>query len=133
MEELLICLDTSVLIEYYQKTKKENAFLLKLTGKYHSFAVSVITEYEIYVGSNPEQDVFWNEFFNRITILPLDSKVNKATVHLYRSLKKERKLIDIPDLLIGATALAHDLPLATLNEKHFNRIPTLNLETKPTL
>jgi len=129
MEDTLICLDTSVLIEYYRKTEKENSFLFQLTDKYGSFAISVITEYEIYVGSNTEQDAFWNDFFEEVKVLPFDSEINRTAIELYRSLKRERKLIDIPDLLIGATALFYNLPLATLNEKHFERIKELSLKT----
>jgi tRNA(fMet)-specific endonuclease VapC len=31
------------------------------------------------------------------------------------------------DLLIAATALTHDLAVATLNEKHFARVPRLRV------
>jgi tRNA(fMet)-specific endonuclease VapC len=36
-------------------------------------------------------------------------------------------LIDLADLLIGATAKYHNIPLATLNKKHFQRIDGLVL------
>lgn len=36
-------------------------------------------------------------------------------------------MIDIADLFIGATALTHNLPIATLNIKHFNRIKGLEI------
>jgi tRNA(fMet)-specific endonuclease VapC len=42
-------------------------------------------------------------------------------------LKKKRKQIDLADLFITATELSHNLPLATLNKKHFERIETLSL------
>ena len=35
--------------------------------------------------------------------------------------------IGLADLLIGATARRHKLPVATLNLKHFDRIPQINL------
>jgi len=35
--------------------------------------------------------------------------------------------IELADLLIGATALRHDLPAATLNRNHFFHIPQLTL------
>lgn len=127
MESQLICLDTSVLIEYFRKTKKSNSFLYKLTEQYALFAVSIITQYEIYVGSNEDQDLFWNQFFESITVLPFDAKANEQAIRIYRDLKQKSKLIEIPDLLIGATAKAHSLTLATLNERHFSRIEGLEL------
>ena len=60
MENELVCLDTSLLIDYFRKTNKANSHLFKLTQNYSHFAVSVITQYEIYVGSNIEQDLFWD-------------------------------------------------------------------------
>jgi predicted nucleic acid-binding protein len=36
-------------------------------------------------------------------------------------------MIDLADILIGATALTHDIPLATLNRKHFERIKGLEI------
>lgn len=35
------------------------------------------------------------------------------------------QMIDIPDLLIAATAIHHDLRLATHNTRHFKRIEEL--------
>jgi tRNA(fMet)-specific endonuclease VapC len=127
MESKLICLDTSVLIDYFRKTKKSNSFLYKLTEQYSLFAVSIITQYEIYVGSNDDQDSFWDQFFESITVLPFDAKANEQAIRIYRELKQKSKLIEIPDLLIGATAKAHSLKLATLNERHFSRIEGLEL------
>jgi len=33
----------------------------------------------------------------------------------------------VPDILIAGTAMSHNLPLATLNRKHFERIKDLQL------
>ena len=46
---------------------------------------------------------------------------------VYRQLKRENKMIDISDILIASTAMANDLPLATLNRDHFERIRGLRL------
>ncbi|MCK4663495.1 MAG: type II toxin-antitoxin system VapC family toxin [Bacteroidales bacterium] len=130
MEKELICLDTSVLIDYYRKKIKSNSFFYEITNKYTLFAVSSITEYEIYIGSNSEQDKFWNDFFGQLTILAYDSKVNRTAIQIERELKKKRKQIDIPDLMIAATARTYNLKLATLNSKHFEIIDNLKLITK---
>jgi tRNA(fMet)-specific endonuclease VapC len=45
-------------------------------------------------------------------------------------LKKDSKLIEIPDILIAATAQANQLKLATLNKKHFERINSLEIVIK---
>jgi predicted nucleic acid-binding protein len=127
MENKLICLDTSVLIDYYRRKNKEKSLFYRLTDKYLLFAVTAVTEYEIYIGNTEEQNRFWNEFFKRITVLSFDSRSAQIAVNIQKKLKRINKAIDIPDLLIAATAIRNDLSLATLNRKHFERIEGLNL------
>lgn len=109
MENDLICLDTSILIDYFRKKKKENSFFFELTNKYTLFAVLAISEYEVYMGSNPEQDIFWDNFFKMLIVLPFTSEVNKLTIKIVRQLKRKGLNIDIPDLFIGSTALYNNL------------------------
>jgi len=40
-------------------------------------------------------------------------------------------MIELADLLIGATAASNTLPLTTLNRKHFERILNLTLVNLP--
>ena len=127
MASEIACLDTSILIDYYRKKNKSQSQFYKLTEKYSSFAVPSITEYEIYVGSNTTQDLFWDDFFSNITILPFDSEVNKVAIRIFRELKAARKKLSIPDLLIGATAVTHDLSLSTLDKTHFQWIDVLQI------
>lgn len=60
-----------------------------------------------------------------VQVLPFDKKTARITVQINYELRKKRKQIDIADLFIAATAVSHNLPLATLNLKHFNRISNL--------
>ena len=43
------------------------------------------------------------------------------------------KPIDFPDLIIAGTALQFELPLATLNDKHYQYIQKLELVNKQNL
>jgi predicted nucleic acid-binding protein len=129
MENELICLDTSVLIDYFRKTKKENSFFYDISKQYQLFAVSVITSFEIYSGSTTEQKKFWDKCFQRFQVLSFDQKVNDEAVRVFKNLKATGNLIDIPDLFIAATAISNKLKLVTLNAKHFNRIEGLELIT----
>jgi predicted nucleic acid-binding protein len=127
MEKQIICLDTSILIDFFRKSKKENSTFYQLTNKYQVFATSVITEYEIFTRSNKEQEIFWEELFMKIIILPLDTKASRIAIQIFKELKTNRKLIEIPDILIAATAISNDMPLTTLNKKHFERIKNLQI------
>jgi predicted nucleic acid-binding protein len=130
MENTVICLDTSVLIDYYRKKDKSKSLFFQLTERYSFFAVSAVTEYELYVGNSQEQNVFWNNFFSQITVFPFDTNVVKQAVAIYKQLKQQNMLIDIPDIMIAGTALQNNVPLATINRKHFERINGLEIITE---
>jgi predicted nucleic acid-binding protein len=127
MEKQIICLDTSILIDYFRKVNKSKSFFYELTKDYNLFAVSVITEYEIYSGSNAEQDKYWDIFFGKIISLPYNSEANRITTRIERELRLKNKTIDKPDIMIAGTAIVNNMKLATLNEKHFERIEGLEL------
>jgi len=127
MENQIICLDTSVLIDYFRKVNKSKSFFYELTKEYDLFAVSAITEYEIYYGSNVDQDLYWDDFFNKIISLPYNSEANRVTTRIERDLRQKNRLIDKPDIMIAGTAIANNIKLATLNIKHFERIVGLEL------
>ena len=109
MENPIICLDTSVLIDYYRKKNKSKSLFFKLTKDYSVFAVSAITEYELYIGNSQEQNIFWNDFFSKIIVLPFDTKTVEQAVNIYKQLKQQNKLIDVPDIMIAGTALQNNI------------------------
>ncbi len=127
MEKSLICLDTSVLIDFYRKTDKSKSFFFQLTEKYDRFAISAITEFEIFIGSKSDQDDYWDRLFSTMKKLPFDSQSNKIAINIDRELKRISKQIEVPDLMIAACAMANDATIATLNAKHFSRIDGLKL------
>jgi len=123
----VITLDTSVLISYYRSNDKKASFLFELAGKYN-FAISAIVKYEVFKG-NKNQDPFWTELLSDFPVLPFDDSCSKSATEIYLDLKKRSKLIPTDDILIAATAISNDLPLATINVKDFSRIKNLNLLT----
>jgi predicted nucleic acid-binding protein len=126
----MICLDTSVLIDFFRKKDKSKSFFFELADKYEDFAISTISEFEVYIGSNEEKDLFWDDFFGKVISLPFDSEANKIAIKIDRQLKKISKQIDTPDLMIAACAVPHGLKLATFNAKHFGRIEGLEIVTR---
>ena len=123
----MIILDTSILIDFYRKSNKENSHLLKLNSIYDIVFVSQITFFEIYIGANIDQKKFWDNVFNQITVLDFNYKAASSAIQIYKQLKAQNKIIETADIFIAATAIANNLSLATLNLKHFNRIENLNL------
>ncbi len=128
MEEQIILLDTSVLIDYFRKKAKSKSYFYKLTEKSSSFVVSLITHFEIYTGIVSDiQQIIWDDFFKGITVLSFDVEISIIAANMNIRLKKNRKQIDKADLFIAATAIRHKVLCATLNRKHFERIEELRL------
>ena len=118
----MILLDSSVLIELFRSVNKEKTLFYKLASTESEFAISIITHYEIFTGSNDNQDSFWTDFLESIEVLDFDLQCSSQAVKIYKQLKKTNKMIDLADILIAATSLSNNIPLATLNLKHFHKI-----------
>lgn len=125
MADKIILADTSLLIELFRKTDKANSTLVSLVRQGYTYCISAVTEYEIYTGATLGQTDFWEEFLEKTVVLSFDKSVARVAVEVNKALKQKRKLIDTADLFIAATAIAHRLPLATLNRKHFERVENL--------
>jgi len=127
METRTILLDSSIIIEYFRKENKSKSVLFHLSDKYH-FCLSTITVFEIKIGLKSERQ--WNDYrilTRDIDILAIDNQCIDEAVKLYQILKEQNKLVELSDLLIAATAISYSLPLVTLNRKHFEYIPNIEL------
>lgn len=98
-----------------------------------ALAISTICEAEVLFGLEklglPRLWTEYNHYLkNKLVVLPLDRKV----IETYAKIKAETLNAGVSigefDLLIGASALANGLTLATLNVKDFSKIPGLILE-----
>ncbi len=119
--------DTSVLIDFFRKSDKANSKLILLIDKGYKFCISAITEYEIYTGATAAQIAYWNKFLENIEVLNFDSSCVYKAVAINKALKVKSEQIGMADLFIAATAISNNLPVATLNTKHFNRVDELIL------
>jgi tRNA(fMet)-specific endonuclease VapC len=127
MADNVILVDTSIFIDYYRKTDKSKSAWINLIDRGYEFAISVITKYELYSGATQNQISFWDKIISTIIVIPFDESCVNTAVQINSSLKKKRKQIDIADLFIAATAVNLNLPIATLNKKHFERIDEITV------
>ena len=65
--------------------------------------------------------------FQKIQVLPFTVVNARKAAEIYQILRRENKIIEFRDIFIAATAIFHEFSLATLNQKHFQRIPDLKL------
>ena len=97
-------------------------------------ALSIISLAELYEGvyysrdpEGDEQDL--TNFLRGVTVLGLDTDIAKTFGRERGRLRAAGILIGDLDLLIGATALHHNLTLLTNNRSHFERMAGLQMES----
>jgi len=122
-----LLIDTTVIIDHLRKKNKKKSQFYHIVDIYNLF-ISTITLYELYAGANNDQkkqDI--STVLDYVTILPFTKIIAQKSGELYLSLRKENQIIEIKDIFIAATALSHDLPIMTLNLRHFERVKELNI------
>ena len=95
-------------------------------------AISLITYGEIYdgvyYGRDPRRyESIFRQFLRRVEVLPLNRVILRRFARIRGELRSTGQLIGDFDILIGATALHHNLVMVTRNRRHFGRIPNLTL------
>lgn len=126
MENSRILVDTNILIDHFRKKRKNTTILYRLNEQYH-LAISTITEFEFLSGFSKAQEALGREIVREMDILSFNTDCARQAVIIYRALKTQNALVPPMDIFIAATAIVHQLPLATLNAKHFERIKDLIL------
>lgn len=126
MDRERILVDTSILIDHMRRGNKERTAFYRAAQRFDC-SVSAITEFEFRVGSTAANRDFVATLLELTPILPFDSACVHAATDIYRDLRASNRLIALPDLFIAATAIAHDLPLLTLNLAHFERVGSLKV------
>ena len=66
MAEKVVMVDTSILIDFYRKTDKNNSSWIALVREGYGFVISAITKYEIYAGATESQLSFWDSILRAI-------------------------------------------------------------------
>ena len=117
MDQDLSCLvDTNILIYYFNGSLSSLAKRLVSTILKKEFNISVITQMEFLGFSrfNDKDKQKAEEFIAYANILPLSETVVERVIQL-----KQTNKIKLPDAIIAATTMCHDLKLVTHNVKDF--------------
>ncbi len=123
-------LDTNICI-YYLKGHYNLQEKFKEANP-ENFFISEITLAELKYGVENSEHKEKNrkalsEFLSSVKVLPIFNALDFYAKEKTR-LKKSGNLLDEFDLLIGTSAVAHNLILVTNNTKHFKRIKGISLE-----
>jgi tRNA(fMet)-specific endonuclease VapC len=123
-------LDTNICIYYikgqfelkykFEKVNPENCFISEITLAELKFGVENSQRKE-------KNQKALNDFLTGINIVPIFHSLDLYASEKAR-LRKLGNTIDDFDLLIGVTAVRHNLTMVTNNVNHFNRIKGIDIE-----
>lgn len=127
MEYPAVLIDTSLVIDYLRNTDKTTTKFISLF-KIYDLHLSVITVFELLNGATTEAKIIdIRKICNSLTIVDFDIRCAEKASEIYRELRIQNKMIEFRDILIGATAMVHNLPVSTFNKKHFERLRNIKM------
>lgn len=109
--------DTNILIELYKGNETIISELNRIGNA--NLSISAVTAGELLFGARNkgELDILKSDI-TKIICLPIDAEISSLAIELISQYTLSHRL-SLPDALIGATSIVHDLPLYTLNKKDF--------------
>jgi len=120
-------LDASVLIEHFRKKTKGGTLYSQAIRDYDYRSISVVAKLEVLYGVRAEFVEYWNDIFATMTVVPFTDETVAKGHEIILELRRKNLLIEMEDIMVAATASVRQVPLATLNRKHFERIDGLAL------
>jgi len=119
--------DTSIFIEHLRAKDKTATTLIQLADEPELF-ISAVSLYELYMGGTTKEKMLdVRNLTEGLAVLPFTDEVAIKAGQIYQDLRKRNKIIDFRDIFIAATCLTFQLPIATLNKKHFKLIDGLKI------
>jgi len=125
MEKKLVICDTNIFIHFLNNDIK-TIEILKIIG-IENIAMSVVTAMELLQGMGNKKELEkMKKTIKQYNIIDFNDSVSKLTFEFIKSYSLSNKL-QIPDAIIGATAVIYNLPLFTYNIKDFKFLPNIKL------
>lgn len=121
---MVLC-DTNVFIHAFNGQQAVIDRLQKIGLE--QIALSVITVMELYQGmSNKTELAQMKKRLRYYDFIDIDTETSKLATDLVEKFRLSHHL-QIPDAIIGATAVVHQIPFYTYNVKDFDFIPGIQL------
>ncbi len=133
MDDSRLCLDTSVLIAYL-KGREPGATAVERAVADCTCYVTVITVYELLFGvARSKKPIGEDALLDVMEVVLFDDAAARRAARLHAELISRNEDIGVKDVLIAAICLEQSLPILTLNERHFSRVPGLKVVAPDTL
>ncbi len=123
-------MDTDWVIDYLHKADRTVRRLEELLPE--GVGLSILSLAELYDGlagsDNPDADEeSLRLFLETVEVVPLNDTACRVFGIERARLREEGNIIGDMDILIGATAISHNLTLLTNNRRHFERMQGLSI------
>ena len=125
-----LILETSFLVDLERELVAEDAGPAQLFLQSHqtqSLHITFTISGELAAGPRMNERAAWDRLVAPFAVLPSTPEVCWRYGRLDRYLRENGLLIGANDLWIAATALAFEMPVVTRNERHFARVPQLDV------
>ncbi len=116
MADLL--LDADVIIWFLRGDRKTVELMQKIHRE-ETLSCSVITLFEVKAGMRLQEREVTEAFLNALTHFNLTAEIADQAAAYYRTLRAKGVTVDLPDLLLSATAKIHSMVIVTYNRVHF--------------
>ena len=120
-------IDTGIFIEHLRAKDKLGTTLYRISDNTELF-ISSVSLYELYMGAtNKEKENDVKNITGDLSVLPFTDAVAQKAAQIYHQLRLSNQMIEFRDIFIAATCIVNEMPIATLNKKHFKRIDGLKI------
>ncbi len=118
--------DTSALIAYLRK-EPPGEIVFRLLEE-EAVIIPAVCIFELLAGVRSTKHLEQRcQLLDLTEIAEIDREISEKAAELFTLLRSKGITIDNEDLLIAASAISHNLPLLTVNKKHFSNIANLDL------
>jgi predicted nucleic acid-binding protein len=122
----MVIVDADVMIEVLRKNPTAATFLRNEIGAFN-IVLSAVTIAEIQQGATNKENLQQiNRILRQYIILPVEYQISNIFTNLVHKYVLSHNT-DIGDTFVAATSLYYQLPLLTMNHKHYKHIPNLQL------
>jgi tRNA(fMet)-specific endonuclease VapC len=111
-------LDSDVII-WHLRGRKEVTEVLRDLHRYGLPACSALSVLEIQLGVKKGEEEKTDRFLNSLRIFDVTKEIASKAAQLIRQYKTKGVTFDLPDSVIAATCILHELILVTYNTKHY--------------
>ncbi len=118
--------DTGLLIRYL-RGQKTAVQLLRELGKTNRLCIATITRLEVQAGTHSDEQYVTQKLLSRFVNIELDKRVADKAGELVYQGRQAGAGIAVPDAIIAATALIHNITLVTFNAQDFEAVVGLSL------